>query len=64
MEQNQENKKDACEALTVQQLADTLQIGRNAAYKLVHSDQLRCITIGRSIRVPRSALTDYLNSAG
>ena len=63
MEPNQETKNEACEALTVQQLADTLQIGRNAAYKLVHSGQLRCITIGRSIRVPRSALTDYLNSA-
>lgn len=50
-------------ALTVQQLAKTLQIGRNAAYNLIHSGQIRSITIGRNIRIPQSALMDYLNRA-
>lgn len=63
MEQNPQKKNEGCEALTVYQLAKALQIGRNAAYNLIHSGQIRSITIGRSIRIPRSALLDYLNRA-
>lgn len=47
--------------LSVQQLADVLQIGRNSAYDLVKSGQIRSIRIGRTIRIPQSALFDYLN---
>lgn len=56
-------KQEEHAALTVQQLAKTLQIGRNAAYNLIHSGQIRSITIGRNIRIPQSALMDYLNRA-
>lgn len=47
--------------LSVQQLADVLQIGRNSAYDLVKSGQICSIRIGRTIRIPQSALFDYLN---
>ncbi len=47
--------------LSVQQLAEVLQIGRNSAYDLVKSGQIRSIRIGRTIRIPQSALFDYLN---
>ena len=47
--------------LSVQQLADVLQIGRNSAYDLVKSGQICSIRIGRAIRIPQSALFDYLN---
>ena len=47
--------------LSVQLLADVLQIGRNSAYDLVKSGQIRSIRIGRTIRIPQSALFDYLN---
>ena len=63
MDQNQENKNEVCEALTVQQLAEVLQIGRNAAYELVNTGQIRSIRIGHSIRIPWSALMDFLNCA-
>lgn len=47
--------------LTVSDLAAVLHIGRNAAYALVRSGKLRCIRIGKTIRIPQSALMDYLN---
>lgn len=48
--------------LSVQQLAEVLQIGRNAAYQLVNTGQIRSIRIGRTIRIPQAALLEYLNN--
>lgn len=48
-------------ALTVNELAQVLNIGRSAAYTLVHSNLIRVIRIGNSIRIPRSALMEYLD---
>ena len=49
--------------LSVPELAAVLHIGRNAAYDLVNSGKIRSIRIGKNIRIPQSALLDYLNSA-
>ena len=48
--------------LSVQQLAEVLQIGRNSAYDLVKSGQIRSIRIDRTIRIPQAALLEYLNN--
>lgn len=48
-------------ALTVCQVADLLGVSKNTAYNLVRSGQLRSVRVGRQIRVPRSALENYLN---
>lgn len=48
--------------LSVQQLAEVLQIGRNSAYDLVKSGQIRSIRIGKTIRIPQAALLEYLNN--
>ena len=47
-------------ALRVEDLMPILYIGRNAAYTLVRSGQIRSIKIGRKIRIPRDAVADYL----
>ena len=47
--------------LSVPELASVLHIGRNAAYELVNSGTIRSIRIGKNIRIPQSALLDYLN---
>lgn len=49
-------------ALSVPEVAKLLKIGRNTAYELVRSRQIRSVRIGRQIRVPRSALEEYLNA--
>lgn len=47
-------------ALRVEELMPILGIGRNTAYELVRSRQIRSIKIGRQIRVPRDAVAEYL----
>ena len=37
-----------------------LGIGRNTAYELVRSGQIRSIRIGRKIRIPRDAVAEFL----
>ena len=45
----------------VDDLMSILSIGRNAAYTLIHSHQVRSIRIGRYIRIPRDAVGEYLD---
>lgn len=49
--------------LTVSELEAALRIGRNCAYQLVKSGQIRSIHVGRKILIPRAAVEDYLNAA-
>ncbi len=49
--------------LSVPELAKVLGIGRNAAYALVNSGEIRSIRIGKNIRIPQSALMDFLNNS-
>ena len=46
--------------LTVDDLKDALNIGRNAAYDLVRSGQIFSLKIGKTIRVPKDAIMDYI----
>lgn len=61
MNQNGSSNGDLPLVLTMEELAETLKIGSNAAYRLVSSGALRCVRIGKSIRIPRSALMEYLD---
>ena len=46
--------------LRVEDLMPIMDIGRNTAYELVRSGHIRCIRIGRKLRIPREALEDFL----
>lgn len=48
--------------LTVHDLASLLRIGRSAAYQLVKDGTVRSIRVGRSIRIPRDALIQFMES--
>ena len=47
-------------ALRVEDLMPVLAIGRNTAYELVRSGQIRSIRIGRQLRIPRDAVIEFL----
>lgn len=51
------------DVLTVEQLAQALGIGQNAAYRLINSGTIGHKRIGKTIRIPKVCVTDYLNSA-
>lgn len=42
--------------LTVEQMAQALNIGRTKAYQMVRSGEITSLTFGRAIRIPKSAL--------
>lgn len=47
--------------LRVEELMPILGVGRNTAYELVRSGQIRSIRVGRQLRVPKDAILDFLN---
>ena len=55
--------KEYPDVLTVEQVAQILNIGINAAYRLVNSHEIGCRKIGKSIRVPKVCVVDYLVSS-
>ena len=46
--------------LTVGEMASVLRLGRNSAYQLVRDGNIQSIHVGRSIRVPRNALIQFV----
>ena len=57
------NVEDIPLVLRVEDLSRALGIGRNTAYELVRSGQIRSIRIGRQLRIPRDELQRFLNIA-
>lgn len=49
--------------LTVNQLAECLCISPSLAYRLCHKKQIRHLHLGKTIRIPRDAVAEFLNSA-
>lgn len=49
--------------LTIADLQIALRIGRSAAYKLVQDDQIHSFRIGRSIKVYKRSLVEYIEKA-
>ena len=46
--------------LSVEDVADTLAIGRNKAYGLVNSGTIKAVKIGQHYRVPREEFIDFI----
>lgn len=62
MNRNQITPENLPLVLSVSDLAEVLHIERNAAYDLVNTGQIRCIRIGKNIRIPQSALMEFLDN--
>src|SRR5690625_1763356 len=48
-------------AYSVQEAAQALSLGTSTVKKLIASDELASVRVGRRRLIPRSALTDYLH---
>ena len=60
MENKYRDLNDLPRILRVEDLMPLLGIGRNTAYQLIRSGQIRSVRIGRQIRIPREALLEFL----
>lgn len=49
--------------LTVAEVAAELRVSKMTVYRLIHGGELAAHRVGRSFRVPASALDDYLQDA-
>lgn len=49
--------------LTISEVANVLRVSKMTIYRLVHDGQLPSMRIGKSLRVPVSALDAYLSQA-
>ena len=48
------------DVLTVKQVSEMLNIGRNNAYELVRSGMIKSVTIGRQIRLPKDNVINFI----
>jgi excisionase family DNA binding protein len=48
--------------LTVSEVATILRVSKMTIYRLTQDGALESIRVGRSIRIPRTAVTTYLDS--
>ena len=46
--------------LTVEQLCEAFQIGKNTAYELLNSGQIKGIKMGNIWKIPKRSLIDYV----
>lgn len=46
--------------LTVEEMMEVLYIGRNYAYKLLNNGEIKGFRVGRSWRIPRKSLEEYV----
>lgn len=51
---------DFQEILTVDDVMQMLYIGRNTVYNLLNSGKLKGFRIGRTWKIPKDCLTDYI----
>ena len=48
------------EILTVEEFAELLYIGRNTAYRILNSGEIRAFKIGKSWKIPKDAVSEYI----
>lgn len=49
--------------LTVAEVATAMRVSKMTVYRLVHSGELPAVRVGRSFRVPESAVDEYLRKS-
>ena len=49
--------------LTVAEVAKVMRVSKMTVYRLVHSGELPAVRVGRSFRVPETAVNEYLEHA-
>lgn len=54
---------DYDDIITVDTLMEMLDIGRNSAYHLLKTNQIKSVKIGRTYRIPKQSVQDYILSS-
>ena len=54
--------KNYKDVLSVEDLCEILSIGKNTAYRLLKSGEIRAIRIGKVYKIPKGSVRDFLKS--
>jgi len=46
--------------LTVEELCEVLRIGKNTAYRLLKSNEIKSVKIGKIYKIPKKSVRKYL----
>lgn len=57
------NLDDLAVALTIEEVADILKVGKTSVYRLVNEGGLRSIRVGKQIRVSRKDLKAFIEAS-
>ncbi len=53
-------QNDLSDLITVEELCELLFIGKNAAYRLLNTGEVKAFRIGRVWKIPREAVCEYV----
>ena len=53
---------DYNDLVTVEELCEMLSIGKNSAYKLLASDDLKCFRSNRIWKIPKQGVIEYIKT--
>lgn len=54
---------DTEEIITLEEMCEILNIGKNTAYKLLNSGKIRAFRIGKHWKITRNSVYEYIASA-
>lgn len=54
---------DNASFLTVAEVANLMRVSKMTVYRLIHSEELPAVQVGRNFRVRESAVNEYLGSS-
>ena len=55
-----ESRRRFDDVLTVTELMDFLAVGKNTAYKLLRSGEIKSFRIGRNYKIPKESVRKYI----
>ena len=58
--QNQNMFNEYPDVLTINEMQQALGIGRSMAYRLINGGKVKHLRIGKSIKIPKRFLVDYI----
>lgn len=52
--------KNYDDVITINEVTEMLKIGKNTAWKLIHSGEIRAFNIGKSVKIPKKSVIEYV----
>lgn len=49
---------------TAEEVAEALGVAARTIYKLVREGDMRCVRVGRLVRIPESAVAEFVDAGG